>query len=502
MWAVHDGGYDAETWYWGALASLGLLAATGLGLRGQLRLGRGAVAALLLFAAYVAWCYLSITWAQSPGDALQGANQALLYLLIFAVMLILPWTAEAATAALIVYVVGVGAIALVLLARLASADQVGSLVVGGRLAAPTGYFNATAALFTSEALAAIGLATRRELPALLRGLLLAFACGGLQLALIVQSRGWLFTLPLVALVAIVVARDRLRSAAAAVIPTLGVLAILHRLLAVYSAAGTSALDHAARRAGEPALVICAGALVVGALLAWGDAVRTRRPLSATRRRALGTALAVAVLVALAVGGTAATHGRPIQFVKRQWNGFSHEPTYSSSQSHFGDVGSGRYDFWRVSLDAFLASPIGGLGEDNFHDYYVMRRHTGEEPTSTHSIEFRLLAQTGAVGFVLFVAFLACTLRLAIRARRTTGSLHPAVAGIALLPLTVWLIHGSLDWFWELPCLAGPALTFLAMSGSVGADRAAAAPAGAAAAQPRWRKPPRRLLIGLGVPSLA
>ncbi|MGH3264604.1 MAG: hypothetical protein ACRDNS_21725, partial [Trebonia sp.] len=78
MWAVHDGGYDAETWYWGALASLGLLAATGLGLRGQLRLGRGTVAALLLFAAYVAWCYLSITWAQSPGDALQGANQALL----------------------------------------------------------------------------------------------------------------------------------------------------------------------------------------------------------------------------------------------------------------------------------------------------------------------------------------------------------------------------------------------------------------------------------------
>jgi hypothetical protein len=28
---------------------------------------------------------------------------------------------------------------------------------------------------------------------------------------------------------------------------------------------------------------------------------------------------------------------------------------------------------------------------------------------------------------------------------------------------VWLIHGSLDWFWELPALSGPALGFLGMS---------------------------------------
>ena len=91
-----------------------------------------------------------------------------------------------------------------LLLRLASADHVASLVIEGRLAAPTGYFNSTAALFTIGAL--IGdRAGRRgaSSPGLLRGLLLAFACAGLQLAVIVQSRGWLFTLPLVALATIV-----------------------------------------------------------------------------------------------------------------------------------------------------------------------------------------------------------------------------------------------------------------------------------------------------------
>ena len=57
----------------------------------------------------------------------------------------------------------------------------------------------------------------------MRGALIAFACAGLQLAVTVQSRGWLFTLPLVAIVAIVVMPDRLRVAAAAVLPVGGAL---------------------------------------------------------------------------------------------------------------------------------------------------------------------------------------------------------------------------------------------------------------------------------------
>ena len=56
VWAVHDGGYDSETWYWGALATLGVLAAAlvGLGSRRH-RLPRAGVVALVLFALYVAW---------------------------------------------------------------------------------------------------------------------------------------------------------------------------------------------------------------------------------------------------------------------------------------------------------------------------------------------------------------------------------------------------------------------------------------------------------------
>src|SRR5205823_12091648 len=97
LWAVHDGGYDADTWYWGALVVLGLLASVVVA-RGwhAIQLSRSATVALVAFALYVACSYLSIAWAASPGDALAGSNRALLYFLVFATMLVLPWTVPGA----------------------------------------------------------------------------------------------------------------------------------------------------------------------------------------------------------------------------------------------------------------------------------------------------------------------------------------------------------------------------------------------------------------------
>ncbi len=468
VWAVHDGGYDADTWYWGALVMVALLTAVlvGRGLR-SVRISRAGRVALIAFALYVAWSYLSISWAGSPGDALQGSNRALLYLVVFATMLVLPWTVGGALIALVTFVVGVGVIGIVLLFRLASADHVAALVIGGRLAAPTGYFNSTAAIFTIDALTAIALASRRELPGLLRGALIAFACAGLQLAVIVQSRGWLFTLPLVAIVAIVLARDRLRVAAAAVIPVAATVAPIHRLLHVYSAtAPGSALDHAASRAGHAALLLCALAFLVATLIAWGESLMPERQPRPAPRRVIGAVVIALTVVAVGAGGLAATHGDPFGFVSRQWSGFSH-PETTSTGSHFTDVGSGRYDFWRVSLDAFLTHPIGGLGQDNFDNYYVARRRTSEEPSWTHSLELRLLTHTGLVGFLLFAAFLIAAIVAALRGRARPG-LAGAVAAAALMPFVVWLIHGSVDWFWEFPALSGPALGFLAVAGALGA----------------------------------
>lgn len=468
VWAIHDGGYDADTWYWGALLILGLFAAVVIARGwGALRLPRAAWVALAAFACYVAWSYLSISWAGSPGDALLGSNRALLYLLVLATMLALPWTTGRALIALLAFTLGVGVLAIVLLVRLATASHVEALVIEGRLAAPTGYFNATAALFTMQALMAIALAARRDLPGLLRGALIGFAGAGLQLAVIVQSRGWLFTLPLVLIAAIVLLPDRLRVAAAAVLPAVGTVAAVHPLLRVFQAAPGRALNHAASQAGHAALRVCLLSFVVATLIAWGEALMPPARPSALRRRVLGSITVLLAVAATIVGGLAVSRGHPFKFISRQWHGFSHQESAHYGSSHFTDVGSGRYDFWRVALDAFLAHPVGGLGQDNFDNYYVQRRRTDEEPSYTHSLELRLLAHTGLVGALLFAVFLVAGIAAALRARRR-DRLAAGLAATALLPFLVWVIYGSVDWFWEFPALSGPALGFMAMAASLGA----------------------------------
>ncbi len=80
LWTAHDGGYDEDTWYWGALALLALLAMVVGGLFGPLRrLGTATKVALGAMSVSVAWSYVSIAWAAYRGDALTGSNKALMY---------------------------------------------------------------------------------------------------------------------------------------------------------------------------------------------------------------------------------------------------------------------------------------------------------------------------------------------------------------------------------------------------------------------------------------
>jgi O-Antigen ligase len=490
LWAWHDGGYDDDTWYWGALVLLALLAAVLAGPAAWRRApGRLARVALGAFAAYVGWSYLSIAWAAAPGTALEGSNRALLYLLVLALMTSLPWTPRGARAAVVAFTAAIGVLALAMLVRIAARSQLNVIFVDGRLFSPTGYFNSTAALFTIGALMAAMLATRPSLASagggaaagpraglaagLLRGALVAMACGELQLALLGQSRGWLFTLPLVLIASFALAPDRLRLAAALVLPAVAVLVPRHSLLEVYDAAPGAPLHAAAGHAAQVSLAVCAVAFAVATLVAWADSLRRGPELSAAARHRVGAVVAAVVLAAASGGALAATHGHPIRFVVDEWHGFAHQETSYNSGSHFLTPGSGRYDFWRVALDAFLAHPLGGLGQDNFADYYILHRRTLEEPAWTHSLELRLLVHTGIVGFALFGAFLVAALRAALRERRRGTILERTVLAAALVPAVDWLIHGSVDWFWEMPALSGPALAFLGVALSLGGAAAGA-----------------------------
>src|SRR5689334_25322383 len=98
--AQRDGGYAVTTWAPGALLLVALLAvcAWPLPLR-VAELPRPVVVALGALAAFTAWSYLSIAWADDQGVAWEGANRTLLYLVVFA--LFAAWRQRPETAALV-----------------------------------------------------------------------------------------------------------------------------------------------------------------------------------------------------------------------------------------------------------------------------------------------------------------------------------------------------------------------------------------------------------------
>jgi hypothetical protein len=495
FWSVDDGGTDAGTWYWGALLTLAGVAALLVLTRGALSgLPGAAKIALGCFALYVGWSYLSMTWAAYSGLALQGANRALLYLLMFTLLAAVPWRRRTALLVLGAYGAGIGVIAIAFLFRFALGDNVPGLFLDGRLDSPTGYFNSNAALFTIGGLVAIALAARRGLPSGMRGLYAAFAAADLMLAFTPQSRGWLFTLPLVGVFSVLVAGERLRCIAVAIAAAAATLVDIHPLLHLFQVATPHQLTQNAIHAGKIGLLSCAGVFAVVTLLAMVESARGRRPLSPAVRRVLGGGAVVVALVAMAGGLWVVSQHHPASFISREWRGFTSEPTNTATSNHFLEVGSGRYDIWRSAVEAFRAHPLGGLGQDNFGDWYLTHRHTIEEPLWPHSLELRLLASTGIVGFLLFAGFLVAALIAAIGARRRPIDGDRMLVGAALLPLGVWLIHGSIDWFWEFPALSGPALGFLGMA--VGSRARQAPEPGAVPTRSRRRLPaPATAVVG-------
>jgi tetratricopeptide (TPR) repeat protein len=453
-----DGGFAATTWYPTALLVLGVLlaAAAGVGARflGAPRSSWLAVAAL---AAFTAWNYASIAWADARGDAWDGANRTLLYLLVYTLCARWPATPRSVAASILVFAGGVAAVGVFMVARVVVSEEPGEVFVGERLWAPLGYPNATAALFMLACWPVVGLASRRWLPAAARILAFGLAALLLQLSLLAQSRGSVYTLPVVALLYLAIVPGRLRSLLAVSVVAACVAPALETVLDVYSAAGD---DEVVQRAGDALaalLASSAAAAAAGAAVVWADG-RVRVP----RRAQVACWAAVA---AAAVIGAAVVLGRvsPVDEVEDAWTSFRHGGTPTSESSHFSGFGSNRYDFWRVSLLEFRDHPVGGIGSDNFAVQYLQQRRSDEQALYPHSLLVRIGLQTGVVGLVLYAAFLAFA--FAAAAAAPPGSSRE-VAGIAVVGFGVWLVQAQVDWLWEVPVLGAGAALLLGLAGGL------------------------------------
>ena len=471
-WTADDGGYAPTTWYTGALL-LGAVAAgalIGLGPRRR-RLDPRIAAALLALAAYTVWSFASMAWADSPGVALEGANRTLLYLIVASLFALLPWTPGTLRLVLTVYVLGMGALALVTLLVVAGDGQPTEHFVDARLSAPLGYQTAAATAWAMPTFAALVLASRAETHIGLRAVLLGLAAVFVETSLISQSRGWLATVAVVLLALLVITPGRLRLLIHAAPVALATVIASGPLLEVHEVGGISFGDlrtedqvgAAVAQAFDPALRAVllggVGVAVAGLLLALADRRLPQGEGFARATRRIGVVLAALAAAAAIAGAVVVSDGDPLGKVDEAIADFKDYDTAGDEQggSRFTSLGSSRYDFWRVGVDLWREDPVTGLGQDNYGAHYLPLARSGEMPRWVHSWPLRLLVHTGAVGFLLFGAFLAGVAAAGWRVRRALSTSERAVQAAALAPLLVWLVAGVYDWFWEIPALSGPAL---------------------------------------------
>jgi tetratricopeptide (TPR) repeat protein len=494
LWATDQAGYPVTHWAPGGLIVLALLAIAVLAAPGRMAGISGAARlALAALAAYTAFSYLSILWADAPGEALEGADRTLLYLLVFA--LFAGWAQRGLSALVLLAIWALCLIGLDVFVLLhldgASASTLGSLLPGGRLVFPSGYANANAAQWLMAMWPALLLAAERRVPWALRGLLAGGAVLLAETALLSQSRGSLFATPVMLIAVFVLLPRRTRTFAVLVPVAAAIAGAAPTVLRVgdHLHAGQvvpSTLHHAV-------VAASLAAVLVAVLVAGAGAVESHRPLPAERAHAvhrLTGAVAIAVLLAVLAGGLVAA-GNPVKRVEHAWHSFKGGYGEGGGNRLLSGLGSNRYDFYRVALDEFSAHPLGGIGVDNFQQQYLRKGKSEETPRYPHSVELRLLTETGAIGALIALVGLGAALLAAMRAARNPDPLAAAVAAAALAGFGYWVVHGSVDWFWEFAGLGAPAFALLGLACALDPGRAARSRP-VQGARPGLGEPDRRL----------
>jgi tetratricopeptide (TPR) repeat protein len=477
VWAASQAGYPLTHWAPGGLVLLGLLgvgfAAIGLRVREIPVAVRVAVACL---ACYAALSFLSIAWAGVPGDAWEGANRTLLYLLVFALFACFRQRGASAAVLLVAWVFALAALAAFAAVHVdvASDASLQALAPFGRLVYPTGYVNANAAQWLMAAWPALLLARSPSLPWPLRGALAGAAVLLAEVALLSQSRGSLYATAVMLVLAFALVPGRVRTFALLVPVATGIAAAGPAILRVGNHLHDGHVYAAAVH--RAVLAIFASTAAVGLVACVGCAIEARRQFSprfAGRVHRSLAALAVTLLVALLAGGWVAA-GDPIARVRHAWDTFTSVRGYGANASGsrlVSGLGSNRHDFYRVALDEFAAHPLIGIGADNFQEQYLAHGRSTETPRYPHSVELRTLTETGTLGSLIAVVGLAAALLAGARAsrRRSSAERDPLAAPVAIAALAgfaYWAVHGSFDWFWEFAGLGAPAFALLGLACSL------------------------------------
>jgi len=429
-------------------------------LSGAARLHRAEVAALAALVALAGWEAVSIAWSAVPPLARDEALLTLLYAIAFAVPLLTLRTAgdRLLATSSVAAVAGILALGAGIVLRFGS-DQVDHFYAG-RLSFPISYPNAQAAVFLIGFWPAVVLAAQRGRSPAVRVLAVAGATAIASGWLTAQSKGGILAIGVSAALLFGLSPLRLRLLPPTLIAA-GLTFAAYRPLTAPFRSGT--VDDV-KRAGSAIILLTLTGAVLGVAYAIADRRLELRPgqVRAAGFAALGLFCA-GLLAAVVVFFAAVYHAG---WLGDQWRAFKNAPTSTSSSSHLLQLGSYRYDIWRVALHEFEHHPLAGIGSRGFGPAYLELRHSPDTPARAHSIELDALSELGIVGFALLICALVLPLIPVVsRMRARDPAATAAFAGAAY-----WLVHASVDWIWTVPACGIPFFLLLGAGGSGGERR--------------------------------
>lgn len=427
---------------WALVLVLALTGPSPLPRSGPGRLAVGALAGL------TAWTAISLVWAPLIGPAVDGLQRLLLYLgvLLAAIALLRDRRAaravEPALALGTVVVIGYG----ILERLLAAGDPADvSFAAGGRLEQPITYWNAEGLLAAIGLVLCVRLAGDRSRPVALRsaaaaaapllgmGVYLSYSRGALAAALI----------GVILILALVPTRPQLRAAVVCLTGGLVTSACAAALPGVAALEGTpSQLDRDGAIMLAILLVVSAAVAVAAARTARAESAGTVSVKSvpfASRLPLVAVAAVLLCIAGLIVGGLLEDSDSA--------------ETAGARASRLASISSLRYEYWQVGVQAFGDHPLQGLGTGGFRVYWRQHRDVDAGVTEVHSLELEMAAELGLPGLALLLALVAGIGLAARQALRRGAPL--AVSGVA--GCTVWLLHASIDWDWQVPAVTLPAI---------------------------------------------
>jgi O-antigen ligase len=465
--ALAGGGYDLSDRHIAALATwLIVVVLLVLGAAPRATLARPFFWSVASIAALALLSALSSLWSGSAELSAIEADRTLAYLGVFVAAFLIAQTDRRRQRFAEGIAIGVAVVALLGLAsRLLPdvLDVANALGSGAQLRYPLGYWNANGVVFATAVALLLWLSRQASwqplrwvavalIPAALLGLYFTFSRGGL-LALLVAV-GCLTAL----------SRDRLWLLATLAIAALAALPALLAAQAREALTDNTFTQAAVDQGHEVLWILLAGTAAGLGLFALLRRLESRqgavtgRMLEISRSpRALKGVAAGAVVLALAA--TVAVGGRA-------WDRFSSPDVQAPSEpvQNFSDLsGAGRYDFWRVALDAFGEEPVRGIGAGSYEFAWERHRDLEQPIHDAHSLYLESFAELGVLGGLLVLAMVAIVLWSGFAAWRAAPPAQRDRCAALLAVTLAFAVAAMFDWFWEVPAvgflffLAGGAL---------------------------------------------